>query len=273
MKTVGTCAAVFLSAIVTALQPVASAAQTKAGGGKPAAARGFDAARVLGSVVHLTDNDVRFRTTRGTVVMVDPVFLPECPPVKKSGMARADLILITHIHADHFDPVALRVYAKGNPALLLAGPADVLAVARASGISVAMTEVVPGREYSLAGIRVRTLPAYFLGDPPHPRGSGWVGYLLTIDGTICYVTGDTQPLPEMADLKPDVLFPILMGCGGNLEQALEIVTLCKPRVVVPVHTGGAEDVIQQFLARLPQGVKGAHYKDGTLVPGPGMTAK
>ncbi len=272
MKMFGACSVTLLSAVLT-VSPPAVAAQATPAGGTPGGPRGFDAARVLAGVVHFSDDDVRFRTSKGAVVMVDPVFLPETPSVKKTGMVRADLILITHIHSDHFDPVVLRVYARGNPALVLAGPADVLKVARASGIAVPMREVAPGREYSLAGIRVRTLPAYFLGDPTHPRESGWVGYVLTIDGTTCYVTGDTEPLPEMANLRPDILFPILMGCGGNLEQALEMVRLCQPRAVVPVHTGGADDVIRQFLARLPKGVQGAYYRDGTLVPGPGTAAR
>ena len=123
------------------------------------------------------------------------------------------------------------------------------------------------------GIGFRTVPAYFLEEPLQPKGSGWVGYVLKIDGAAYYVTGDTQPLAEMADVKADVLFPLVYGCGGNLDQALQMVALCKPSVVVPVHTGGEEEVIREFLARLPKGVHGAYYTNGKLVAGPGMAAR
>ena len=69
----------------------------------------------------------------------------------------------------------------------------------------------------------------------------------------------------MAKLKVDVLFPLLYGCGGNLEQALKMADLTKAPFVVPVHTGGHEEVIKKYLAGLPKEVQGAYYKDAKLV--------
>ena len=87
-----------------------------------------------------------------------------------------------------------------------------------------------------------------------------------MNGARYYVTGDTQPLPEMAATKPDVIFPLLSGCGGNTEQALKMAGLSGARFVVPVHHGGQVETIKKYVARLPEGVQSAYYLDGKLNP-------
>ncbi len=255
---------------LSALHPTVVAGQAATpsigSGGK----RKAEATRLLANVLHLTDNDVRFKTSKGKVVFVDPMGGPADPVAVKRGMTKPDLILITHSHTDHYNVVVLKGYADRNPNLVLAGPADVVAYAKANGITVA--EVRPGQEFTMAGFRFRTVPAYVL-DGSHPREKNWVGYVLSIDGASYYVTGDTQPLAEMAQVKPDVLFPPVFGCGSNVEQALAMVSACTPGVAVPVHTGGEQDVIEAFLSRLPRGVRGAHFKDGTLVLRPRAAAR
>jgi L-ascorbate metabolism protein UlaG (beta-lactamase superfamily) len=224
---------------------------------------GTTAAKLLKGVVHLTDNDVRFRTADGVTVFVDPVSWPTDEAVVKSGMVKPDLILITHFHGDHFQPTILREYLNLNPKAVLAGPPDVARLAREKGMEA--IEVIPGQKYSMAGIHVSTVPACFLEGDSHPKANHWVGYVLQLDGANYYVTGDTQPLPEMANLKVDVLFPLLSGCGGNLEQAVKMAELCKARVVVPVHTNGQLEVIKRYLARMQKGVQGAYYQDGKSI--------
>lgn len=227
------------------------------------AAEGKLAAKLLQGVVHLSDDDVRFRTAGGVTVFVDPVSWPTDAAVVKSGMLKPDLILITHSHQDHFQPTILREYLNLNPKAILAGPPDVAKVARERGL--VASEIKPGQSYTMAGVKFSAVPACFLEGDSHPKANQWVGYVLELNGANYYVTGDTQPLPEMAKLKVDVLFPLLFGCGGNLEQAVKMATLCKPRLVVPVHTSDQEEVIKKYLAQLPKGAQGAYYKDAKLI--------
>jgi len=196
---------------------------------------------------------------------------PEKAPATKADFAKPDLILITHSHGDHFKPAVLQQYLKQNPSLILAGPTDVTKAALEKGMK--MIQVKPGSDYTLAGIELRAVPAFFAEGKSHPQANGWVGYILNLDGARYYVTGDTQPYPMMADAKADVLFPLVYGCGGNLEQAVKMAALCKPTVVVPVHTGGQEDVINKYLSLLPKGIQGAYYKNGKLVAKPVLAAK
>ena len=225
-----------------------------------------DAQKLLKGVVHFSDDDVRFRTADGVNVFVDPVSWPTDDLVVKSGMVKPDLILITHSHQDHFQPTIIQEYLNLNPKAVLAGPPDVVKVVREKGMEA--SEIKPGQSYTLAGIKFSAVPAYFLEGNSHPKTNGWVGYVLQLDGANYYVTGDTQPLPEMASLKVDVLFPLLSGCGGNLEQAVKMAELTQARIVVLVHTSGQEQTIKKYLARLPQGTQSAYYKDAKLIVSP-----
>ena len=96
-----------------------------------------------------------------------------------------------------------------------------------------------------------------------------MGYVLSLNKARYYITGDTEPLPEMAKVQADVLFPLLYGCGGNIDQAVKMVEISKARVVVPVHTTGSdglqEDIVKKYLAQLPKPVQGAYYKDTRLI--------
>lgn len=220
-------------------------------------------AKALKGVIHLSDNDVRFHSKAGITVFVDPLAGPEDETVIKAKMTKADLILITHPHGDHFQPDVLKAYQKVNPDVVLAGPAEVAKMAKEARIK--MQSVEPNQKYGLAGVQVRTVPAYFSEGDHHPKESGWVGYVLDLNGMSYYITGDTEPVPEMAKVHADVIFPLLYGCGGNIEQAVKMTKLSGASYVVPVHTGGNKEVIKKFMASLPAETQSAFFAKGQLI--------
>ena len=232
--------------------------------GCPAVAAKTDC-KLLKGVVHLKDDDVRFARKGGGVVFIDPTTGPADALAVKAGLLKPDLILITHPHGDHFQPAVLQEYIKANPQVVLAGPAEVVKLAQEKGIA-GMLVVAINQTYTLAGFEFSTVPAY-LEDKGwnHPQASGWVGYVLALNGARYYVTGDTQPLPEMAATKPDVIFPLLSGCGGNTKQALKMAALSGAKFVVPVHHSGQVETIKKYFAQLPEGVRSAYFLDGKLV--------
>ncbi len=222
--------------------------------------------KLLKGVVHLRDNDIRFGRKGGGMVLVDPMVGPADAAAVKTGLIKPDLILITHPHGDHFQPAVLLEYLKANPQVVIAGPAEVVKLAQEKGVAGVQT-VVPNQTYTMAGFEFSTVPAYF-DDPKwnHPQASQWVGYVIPLNNVRYYVTGDTQPLPEMAAVKADVVLPLLSGCGGNLDQALKMAEISGARVVVPVHHGNRAETIRKFAARLPEGVQSFCYLDGKLMP-------
>jgi L-ascorbate metabolism protein UlaG (beta-lactamase superfamily) len=222
--------------------------------------------KLLKGIVHLNDNDIRFTRKDGAVVFVDPTSGPNDTAAKKSGLLKPDLILITHPHDDHFKPWLLQAYIKANPQMVIAGPAMVVAVAKAYGIE-GVQLVEPNKSYTFAGFEVSTLPAYFDNkDWGHPKDQNWVGFVIALNGARYYVTGDTQTMPESANVKADVIFPLLSGCGGNMAQALEMAKLSGAKLVVPVHTSGQVETIKKYIASLPQGVQSAYYLKGEQQP-------
>ena len=232
--------------------------------GCPAVAGKTDC-KLLKGIVHLNDNDLRFARKGGGVVFIDPTTGPADALAVKGGLVKPDLILITHPHGDHFQPAILQEYIKANPQVVLAGPAEVVKLAQEKGIT-GMQVIAPNESYQMAGFAFATVPAYFeKKEQNHPQAGGWVGYVLSLNGARYYVTGDTQPLPEMATTKPDVIFPLLSGCGGNTKQALKMASLSGARMVVPVHHSGQVETIKKYVAQLPEGVQSAYFLDGKLV--------
>src|SRR5712692_12030809 len=62
------------------------------------------------------------------------IYLDPAKPVKFSGMAKADLILITDIHGDHMDPDSIKDASKSDTEIL-AAPAVVQTVTTAKPIA------------------------------------------------------------------------------------------------------------------------------------------
>ncbi len=254
--------------LLAALVLAAGLVSARAGNSeKPEGAAGAPCpCKLLKGVAHLRDNDVRFARKGGGLVLVDPMAGPADAAAVKSGLIKPDLILITHPHGDHFQPAVLQEYITANPQVVLAGPAEVVKLAQEKGIA-GMQTVVPNQTYTLAGFEVSTVPAYF-DDPKwnHPQASQWVGYVLALNGARYYVTGDTQPLAEMQTVKADAVFPLLFGCGGNLEQAVKMAKISGARLVVPVHHSGQVEAIRKFGAQMPEGVMCLVYLDGKIGP-------
>ncbi|MDI7275267.1 MAG: MBL fold metallo-hydrolase [Anaerolineae bacterium] len=165
-----------------------------------------------------------FRIGDDKTIYIDPWQLKEFQP--------ADIILITHEHSDHCSPEDVRklrgpsttVIATGDCAAKLGG--DVLVVK-------------PGDKVTVQGIAVEAVPAYNLNKSYHPKESGWVGYVLTVDGIRIYHAGDTDHVPEMDALKVDVaLLPVGGKYTMTASEAAAAANIMQPRVVVPMHWGG-----------------------------------
>ena len=157
-------------------------------------------------------------------VYTDPYILPANPE-------KADIILITHDHFDHCAPEKVKRIQKEETVIV--ATADCLP--KLSGNKMA---ILPGQEKEIMGATVRAIPAYNSSKSFHPRSSNWVGYLFTLDGTTVYIAGDTDFIPEMNGLKPDIaLLPIGGTYTMNIDEAVQATAAIAPKTVVPMHYG------------------------------------
>lgn len=172
--------------------------------------------------------------TGGANVYIDPYRVP-------AGGPRADLVLITHGHYDHFSPRDVEALSDRDTWLI--GPPAV--VERASG---RVAAIAPGETLELDHIRgldVTAVAAYNTskrdsdGNLFHPRAAGGVGFDLNVRGERLYHAGDTDVIPEM-DAVVGVDVALLPVCGTYVMTAAEAVEAARriqPRVAVPSHWG------------------------------------
>lgn len=174
----------------------------------------------------------------GKVIHIDPTSQGDY-----SLMPKADLILITDIHGDHLDPQAIEWLKKSDTKII--APAEV-----AKTVSDA-TVIGNGGSLDLtlgnAKLKIDAVPMYNLKRGPsvgqlyHTKGRG-NGYILTIGGKRLYVSGDTEFIPEMKELKNiDVAFLCMnLPFTQTPLEAAEAVKAIRPRVVYPYHYRGQD---------------------------------
>ena len=167
----------------------------------------------------------------GLEIQVDPV-VKYPPETDYSKFPKADVILVTHEHFDHFDGDAIAALKK-DATQIIANPS----VQQMLGFGTAMTN---GENRVIAkGISLAAVPAYntTAGRTQfHPKGRD-NGYVLTMDGFSIYIAGDTEDIPEMAKLKDiDVAFlPCNQPYTMTPEQVAKAARTIKPKVLFPYH--------------------------------------
>jgi L-ascorbate metabolism protein UlaG (beta-lactamase superfamily) len=117
----------------------------------------------------------------GLTVYIDPWEVPEDQP-------SADAIFITHAHFDHYSPDDLARLAVGETVLV--APQDI-----ARELSGRVVAVSPGDTTEAGGVKVQAVPAYNIVEgrlDNHPKGNGWVGYILELGAGPC-TTRATPP--------------------------------------------------------------------------------
>jgi L-ascorbate metabolism protein UlaG (beta-lactamase superfamily) len=165
----------------------------------------------------------------GVTIYIDPYRLKGGPP--------ADLILITHDHSDHCSPDDVKLIRKADTTIVTVASA-------AAKLGGAAEIVQPGDERTLKGVHIRAVPAYNInkfrspGNPFHPKEKGYVGFVLTLGERRIYHTGDSDHIPEMAQIETDVaLLPVSGIYVMTAEEAAEAAKAIQPKLAIPMHVG------------------------------------
>lgn len=167
----------------------------------------------------------------GLSIQVDPVRqLP--PETDYSKFDKASFILVTHEHFDHFDKDAIATLSDDNTQVVLNKNCQQML---GSGKAMSNGETLKLRE----DITLDAVPAYNKTEGHlqfHPKGRD-NGYVLNLDGLRIYIAGDTEDIPEMAQLKDiDIAFlPCNQPYTMTPEQLANAARMFSPHVIYPYH--------------------------------------
>jgi L-ascorbate metabolism protein UlaG (beta-lactamase superfamily) len=184
----------------------------------------------------------------GLRVLTDPVLRSRvahltrrAPAVETGVIADIRVVLVSHMHPDHFDPPSLRLIDRQAE----------LVVPRGAGRTAGrlgfqrVTELGEGETLAVGGIEIAATHAEHRQGRLFDKRSEAIGYKLTGSQRV-YFAGDTDLFPGMSSLAAnlDVALLPVGGWGpklgpGHLDprKAAEALELLRPRVAVPIHWG------------------------------------
>ena len=155
------------------------------------------------------------------------------------GVATPDLILITDIHGDHFNPETLEAINTTQATLVVP---QAVADKLSDNLKKKAVVLANGETKSIHNLSITAVPMYNLpesAETRHPKGRG-NGYVITFGNKKVYVSGDTSGVPEMRALKDiDVAFVCMnLPYTMDINEASQAVLDFKPKVVYPYHYRG-----------------------------------
>jgi L-ascorbate metabolism protein UlaG (beta-lactamase superfamily) len=187
----------------------------------------------------------------GVRLIADPVLRRTVGPLYRrvprpltEPLTDPDVILISHLHLDHYDPRSLRLFRHDTPILAPVGAGPSL---RWRGFR-DIHEVSPGDRLHLGPIQLVVTAAKHRGTR-HPLAARTpsVGYVVSGSRSI-YFAGDTGFFSGIADVWPERLDLALLPIAGigplmpefkhmSPRHAVKAMELLRPRLVVPIHWG------------------------------------
>ena len=198
--------------------------------------------------LHIIQHASFVATWHDKTIYVDPVG----DSARYANLPAPDLILITHAHHDHFDNKTLAALDSAHATVVMPqGVADEIN----DNVGDKHIVLANNDETTAAGIPIKAIPAYNLPASPdahHPKGWG-NGYVLTLANKRVYISGDTEGVPAMRQLKNIDLAFVCMNLPYTMdtEQAADAVLDFKPAVVYPYHSRGQD--IEDFKKRVNAG--------------------
>ena len=166
--------------------------------------------------------------SNGYTIYIDPFKVSD----KVAAREKADLILITHAHFDHFSKDDIAKVSKSDTQIIT----STQTLEEGKNVKVA----TPGFRHEFHGIGIEAVPAYNVKSERlnfHPKSNRWVGYVISAESGRIYHAGDTDAIQEMKVLK-DIDYALL-PVGGTYtmtaEEAVEAAAYIKPKHVVPMH--------------------------------------
>ncbi len=192
----------------------------------------------------------------GRTIYVDPLMFPDSAP--------ADLICITHNHADHFSMEDIE--RLSNRSTHIVGPKNISRKLR----DYSFTPVRPADRLQIAQTGIEVVPSYnlregFFSMRMHKPTGQFLGYILALDTSRIYIAGDTDFIPEMHNLENITVAILPIGEGNTAmspEEAAHAANTIQPLIVLPVHYELGNRSVKKFASLLNRGIQLKTFEPG-----------
>jgi L-ascorbate metabolism protein UlaG (beta-lactamase superfamily) len=168
----------------------------------------------------------------GKTIYCDPVTANGSSTISYTGLPKADIILISHSHGDHWNSTTVN-NQRNTTACTIYAPQAVYTAMNTTlrGLTTVMANNATATHPS--GLGIEAIPAY---NSNHALGTG-NGYVLTLGGKRLYFSGDTGDIPETRALQNiDAAFLCMnIPFTMNVTSAISVVRAFKPKVIYPYH--------------------------------------
>ena len=173
----------------------------------------------------------KIKTHSGRIIYLDPYQI-------KKVEEKADIIVSTHSHGDHFDSSSIKKLMKESTVVI--GPESIAdSLKKFDG-----TPLKLGDSFDYKDMSIELVPAYNIKKPNHPKKNEWAGIIVTSEDKSVYHAGDTERIPEMKDLASRNITVAMMPCGGtytmDFDEATDSIIDVKPEIAIPMHNWGKD---------------------------------
>ena len=171
------------------------------------------------------------------VIYVDPTGGSEA----FKGQKAPTLVLITDIHGDHLSKSTLEALNLGDVTIIAPKAVTDKIPSTTSKTIVTLNN---NDSFKHNDISIEAIPMYNLREEAlkfHSKGRG-NGYVINIEDEQVYISGDTEDIPEMRNLKAiDKAFVCMnLPYTMTVKSAADAVLEFKPKSVYPYHYRGTE---------------------------------
>lgn len=173
-------------------------------------------------------------------IVIDPVLSSSYrgqelipPPFEPTAIEKADAILITHLHPDHFDAQTIYGITRRTGAKVIA-PLDV--IGKLTLPNKKTRSVEPGETVSVKSVKIHVIGVgtYEWWDEEEKENIGYK--LVTGDGIELLHPSDSLPLPKDA-MGTDILFTHIAVKSPNKRKIFDLIRKTQPQFVIPMHYG------------------------------------
>ena len=183
----------------------------------------------------------------GQIIYVDPFQLTG----KHKGRKDADIVLISHDHFDHLSIEDLKAIVNTETEIVAANEC----LQKLQGLTASrIITMNPGEKASPKGVAVEAIRAYNTNKRFHPKEDNKIGFIIIFGGHRIYHSGDTDIIPEMKEVHPDIaLLPVSGTYVMTADEAVRATdeSIKPSKLAIPMHYGsivGTEEDAEKFKA-------------------------